>query len=321
MIASGCKIIRKLGDVKREVLACVQVNMGKMCNNKCRHCHMAAGPDRKETMRIGTVEKILSFARNNPIETLDITGGAPELNPHFRFLVEEGSKLFSKVIVRTNLTVLLEKGMEDLPDFFKRMGVELVASLPCYLEGNVDAQRGSYTHKKSVAALKLLNEIGYGLGGLKLNLVYNPGGPSLPPNQAVLEKTYKEELFKRHGIFFNRLYTITNVPISRFKKDLEGKGELGNYLKLLKENFNACTIDGLMCRRQINVAYDGTIYDCDFNQALGMHLLTVDIHQSKEPLTIQNIDLSTFRETLVLVGKHCLACTAGAGSSCGGSIV
>jgi len=298
--------------IKRSELQCIQVNVGKLCNQACNHCHLNAGPSRKEVMKMSIMNEILNFASGNNFKTLDITGGAPELNPNFRYLVSRGRENFSQILVRTNLTVLLEDGMKEMPKFYRDMRVELVASLPCYLEENVDTQRGKDTYKKSIQALKMLNKAGYGKAGtgLSISLVYNPSGASLPPVQKDLEAAYKEELFQRHGITFNNLYTITNIPIKRFKESLNRSGKLEEYFELLERNFNIDTISELMCRKQINIDYDGKVYDCDFNQAAELPLW-----QNK---TIGDISKDDIREKAITIRRHCMACTAGAGSSCGG---
>ncbi len=298
---------------------CVQVNMGLLCNNKCVHCHLEAGPHRTEVMGPEIVEEIIGFIkRSDTVKTLDITGGAPELNPHIKRLINGARQSVSKIIVRTNLTAISELKTKELPAFFKNMKVDLTASLPCYLEENVNNQRGKDVYSRSIKTLMMLNSIGYGLDGsdLVLNLVYNPNAPTLPPPQKELENAYKKELQDRHGVFFNNLYTITNVPIKRFAEYLNRANKLDDYLDLLEQKFNENTLRGLMCRTQINVAYDGKIYDCDFNQALHLNL-----YNGEDELSIFNIDPVKLRSEPIITKRHCLACTAGSGSSCGGSLV
>ncbi|HUQ71934.1 MAG TPA: arsenosugar biosynthesis radical SAM (seleno)protein ArsS [Planctomycetaceae bacterium] len=295
----------------------LQVNVGKVCNQTCRHCHVDAGPDRRESMSRETVELCLDVLRRTNIGTLDITGGAPELNPHFRHLAEEATALGRHVIDRCNLTILLAKGYEDLPEFLARHRVEIVASLPCYLEANVNKQRGDGVFEKSITALKRLNELGYGRENSKLtlSLVYNPVGPSLPPPQESLEAAYRRELGSRYGVEFTRLYTITNLPISRFLDDLLSQGRLEEYVTKLVQSFNPATLDGLMCRTTISVDWTGRLYDCDFNQMLDLPV------SDAVPRHIRDFDVSRFADRPIVTGRHCYGCTAGAGSSCQGRIV
>jgi len=294
----------------------VQVNVGLRCNQQCNHCHLEASPQRKEMMEWPTMELALDAARSVRCQLVDLTGGAPELNPCFRrFIValrQEG--LF--VQVRTNLTVLLEPDMNTLPEFLCDHKVQLVASMPCYLEENVRAQRGTGVYEKSIQAIKRLNGLGYGYeSSLSLNLVYNPGGPLLPPPQPALEEDYRRELDKRFGIRFTRLLTITNMPLGRFRKELNRQNQEESYLELLRKSFNPLTLQGLMCRHQITVGWDGTLYDCDFNAALG---LAVN-HGAPDHIRFFNAeDLWTRR---IVTGEHCFGCTAGSGSSCGGALV
>lgn len=294
----------------------VQVNLGLLCNMSCRHCHVEGSPGRSEVMTWPTMESVLRLARAFPGCLLDLTGGAPELNPHFTRLVETLHGAGHPVQVRTNLTVLLEPGMEKLPDFFRRLQVRLVASLPCYLDGNVRAQRGEGVYEKSIAALRRLNELGYGREpGLPLSLVYNPGGPFLPPGQASLEADYRRELQERFGIVFTRLLTIANMPIGRFLDDLRRQGKDDAYRSLLRQSFNPHTVEGLMCRHQICVAWDGTLADCDFNQTLGLPLA------DGLPPRIDRLDPATLQGRRIVTAEHCFGCTAGCGSSCGGALV
>ncbi len=303
-------------DLAAAGLRIIQVNLGLLCNLECRHCHVEASPHRGEVMDWPTMESVLKLAGRLPGSQVDLTGGAPELNPHFRRLVAALRGAGHPVQVRTNLTVLLEPGMEDIPDFLCRHQVQLVASLPCYLEGNVRAQRGAGTYEKSVEAIRILNARGYGkLPELPLNLVYNPGGPFLPPGQAGLEQDYRRELNQRFGIVFTRLLTITNMPIGRFMDDLERQAKGGAYRALLEESFNPHTLDGLMCRHQICVAWDGTLADCDFNLALGLGLA------EGLPRHIDQLDPARLSDRRIVTGEHCFGCTAGCGSSCGGILV
>jgi radical SAM/Cys-rich protein len=289
----------------------LQVNVGYQCNLACKHCHVAAGPARSEMMEKETVDAVLLALSNNSIDILDITGGAPELNPHFRYLVKEARKLGRKVIARTNLSIFYEEGMGDLPGFYHEHDVELVASLPCYLEDTVDRVRGSGTFKKSIAALQKLNSLGYGNGtsGMNLNFVYNPQGAFLSPAQNTLEDEYKRELKARFNISFNRLFTITNMPIGRFKDFLARTGNLEKYMDKLVCAFNPQTFDNIMCRHLISVRWDGSLFDCDFNQVLG---LTVD---SCAPTHIRDFDHTRLSTRLIAVDDHCFGCTAGQGST------
>jgi radical SAM/Cys-rich protein len=296
----------------------VQINVGKLCNQACVHCHVDAGPKRTEIMDRQTAELALEFVRAAGAQTVDITGGAPELNPSFRFLVEQTRCDSRHVIDRCNLTVLFEPGQEDLAEFLAGMKVEVVASLPCYLEENVEKQRGRGVYEKSIQALRRLNALGYGQqeSNLVLNLVYNPVGAHLPPPQAKLEADYKRELGAHFGIRFNRLYTLTNMPTARFAHMLQRDGKLDAYLELLATAFNPVTLDGLMCRHLVSISWDGFLYDCDFNQMLEMHLGNGTPLRLGEQPVAELVRLLTHRD--ILVGPHCYGCTAGAGSSCGG---
>lgn len=297
-------------------LKVIQVNIGLKCNLICRHCHVNSSPQRTEAMDWKTMEAVLRLAEELDVKTVDITGGAPEMNPEFRRFVAAIRDQNREVIVRSNLTILLEPGYEDLPEFFRAKQVQLAASLPCYNEENVDSQRGNGVYQESIEAIRRLNRVGYGVEpGLILNLIYNPGGPNLPPNQAILEVEYKHELLDRFDIQFNNLHTITNVPIGRFRGDLQKQKKLDAYLATLREAFNATTVEPLMCRHQISVAWDGALYDCDFNLALrwptGFGAST----------NIHDVNAKSLLERRVVTGDHCYACTAGAGSSCGGALV
>lgn len=293
-----------------------QVNVGLKCNLACLHCHVKSSPRRKEMMTWETMRLVIGAARRSGARLVDITGGAPEMHPRLRdFIVELRGHGFD-VMVRTNLTILLEEGYDDFPAFFRAHQVKLVASMPCYLKENVDGQRGAGVYDASVEALRHLNKEGYGVDeALPLDLVYNPGGPSLPPAQQALEADYQRELNNRFGIFFTRLLTITNMPIGRFQMDLRKQGRDGEYMDRLTGAFNPSTLDGLMCRRQVNVDWDGVIYDCDFNLALR---LPVD-HGA--PCHIRDFDPAALARRRIVTGRHCFGCTAGAGSSCGGALI
>ena len=267
-----------------------------------------------------TMLHVLHAAGRAGATTLDITGGAPEMHPHFRAFVEAGRARGLAVIVRTNLTILLEDGYADMPAFFKRCGVHLIASLPCYLETNVDKHRGKHVYKESIEAILRLNALGYGNdAGLPLDLVYNPGGPSLPPEQEALELAYRRELAGQYGIHFTRLYTITNLPIGRFLHDLQLRGKAGDYAELLQRNFNPDTLEGLMCRHQLHVGYDGRLYDCDFNFAIGLGVTGPVRHIAD--FAAAEYEPADFLRRTVATGEHCFGCTAGCGSSCGGALV
>lgn len=301
----------------RERVRTLQINVGKLCNMACHHCHVEAGPKRTEIMEREVAERLVQLlARSPDIEVVDFTGGAPELNPHFRDLVEQARRLGRRVIDRCNLTILFEPGCSDLAEFLAHHQVEIVASLPCYSADNVEKQRGRGAFDKSIQALRLLNDLGYGKPGspLKLSLVYNPIGASLPPDQATLEKKYKEELGQHFGIEFHELLTITNMPIKRFCHTLERENKLEGYMRLLEDNFNASTVPGLMCRSLVSVGWDGRLYDCDFNQMLEMPL-------GADSRTIWDIDsLAELEHGRIATASHCFGCTAGAGSSCSGAL-
>jgi radical SAM/Cys-rich protein len=292
----------------------LQVNVGKLCNQTCRHCHVDAGPTRTEIMTRETAELVVDVLRRHHIPNVDITGGAPELNPHFEYLVRESRALGRRVIDRSNLTVFFVEGKQYLPEFLRDHGVEVTASLPCYLEKNVEAQRGKGVYARSIEALQWLNRLGYGRAGtgLQLNLVYNPIGPSLPPPQEQLEEDYRRELGERFGIVFNNLYTITNMPISRFLTDLVRHGNYDRYMDLLLEKFNPQTVPGVMCRTMVSVGWDGALYDCDFNQMLEMPI------NHGFPRHIREFDAFLLGRREIRTGAHCFGCTAGSGSSCGG---
>jgi radical SAM/Cys-rich protein len=294
----------------------LQVNLGLRCNQQCNHCHLEASPHRSEMMEWPTMRLVLEAARSFGSQLIDLTGGAPELNRHFRRFVDALRQDGHPVQVRTNLTLLLEPGLREIPGFFRDHQVQLVASLPCYLEENVRAQRGERVYEKSIEAIRGLNALGYGLEpDLPLNLVYNPGGPFLPPPQSALEEDYRRELRSRFGIVFTRLFTITNMPLGRFRAELSRQNQEQNYLHLLRESFNQQTVAGLMCRHQISVGWDGTLYDCDFNLALGLPV------NHGAPDHIQSFRPADLMKRRIVTGEHCFACTAGSGSSCGGALV
>ncbi|MFQ5682909.1 MAG: arsenosugar biosynthesis radical SAM (seleno)protein ArsS [Candidatus Binatia bacterium] len=304
---------------RKRKLDVLQVNMGKYCNQACIHCHVEAGPARKEMMTRETVEAVLAFLEKSQIPIVDITGGAPELNQNFDYLVESSVRLRRHVMDRCNLTVIFEPGKDYLPEFFKTHKVELVCSLPCYTEENVDRQRGGGTFELSIRALRIFNQLGYGQpgSGLGLNLVYNPVDVSLPPPQARLEKDYKKILKEKFGIVFNYLYCLANMPITRFEKFLKLRGEYGAYMDLLEQGFNRATLDGLMCRNLLSVGWEGSVYDCDFNQMLDLPLKD----GGGRLLKIGELSTAAVEGRPILVGNHCYACTAGAGSSCGGALL
>jgi radical SAM/Cys-rich protein len=292
----------------------LQVNVGKLCNQTCKHCHVDAGPDRREVMTRETMQQCLDILDKHAIPTLDITGGAPELNPHFRWLVEEASKLGRRIMDRCNLTIILaNKNYHDLPEFFARHKVEVVSSLPHYTATRTDRQRGEGVFEKSIRALQMLNAVGYGQAGtgLKLDLVYNPTGAILPGSQQELEADYKRELKARHGIEFNNLYVITNMPISRFLDYLVSSGNYEDYMQKLIEAFNPAAAAGVMCRNTLSVGWDGWLYDCDFNQMLDMKVGGKSQH-------ISEFDFAALSGRDIAVNQHCYGCTAGLGSSCGG---
>lgn len=303
----------------RRAVDVLQVNMGRYCNLACIHCHVESGPTRKEMMSQENIEAVLGFLARTPIPTLDITGGAPELHSHFAHLVSSARRLGRHVMDRCNLTVIFEPGMEYLPEFFKRHEVELVCSLPCYSEGNVDKQRGKGTFDASIRALRQLNEVGYGQpdGDLVLNLVYNPVGPHLPPPQEKLEQDYRKILGEQFGIVFNRLYCLTNMPITRYATHLKLRGEYDRYLELLANNFNGATLDQVMCRNLISIGWDGWVYDCDFNQMLDLPVTDA----AGQRLNISSLALDQVAGRPIIIDNHCYACTAGSGSSCGGALV
>lgn len=318
-------------EIKRSKLTTLQINLGYKCNLSCTHCHVAAGPTRTEMMDKPTIDLLLDYIDFHRIETLDLTGGAPEMNPHFRYLVIQANARGVKVIDRCNLTILLEPGYEDTAEFLASQGVEIVASLPCYLEENVDKQRGKGVYHDSIEALLRLNKLGYGMPGsdLILNLVYNPGGASLPPPQGDLEAAYKKELASRFGITFNGLFTIANMPISRFGSVLLSKGQFDEYMQLLKSSYAEANLSTVMCLSLISIDWQGYVYDCDFNQMLDIPMSESTFALSSESGVIatdsKKVHLSEIVQRdltgkPIVVADHCYGCTAGQGSSCGGAL-
>ena len=306
-------------ELRREPVSILQVNLGKLCNQACKHCHVEAGPKRTEIMTWPVMERVLALAQHPAVKTVDLTGGAPEMNPRFRELVERLRGLDKELIVRCNLTIVEEPGFGGLPEFYAANSVRLICSLPCYGPENVEMQRGKGVFEKSISALRKLNAVGYaaagGEGGLTLDLVYNPVGPFLPPAQAGLESDYKEALEKNHGVYFNHLLTLANLPIGRFRQSLSRQGQLTPYLDLLENSFNAATVEFLMCRNTLSIGYDGKIYDCDFNQMLDMEIADGGIS-----ILDPGFRLEALQKIAIATGEHCLGCTAGAGSSCGGAL-
>lgn len=299
--------------LRRASLQTLQINVGRKCNQACRHCHVDAAPWRTEMMDEPTAKRIGGWIQTNAPPVVDITGGAPELNPHFPYLVATARSSGVRVIDRNNLTILEEPGFQWLPQFLADHDVEVVASLPCYSPENVTRQRGAGVYEKSIRALKTLNALGYG-SQHTLDLVYNPVGATLPGPQSELEEDYKEALQRDHGIVFHRLYTITNQPIARFAEDLRTQGKWDEYLSLLANSFNPDTVDGLMCRTTLSVDYRGRLYDCDFNQMLGLDI------RGEESLHLWDVTPKDFLDRSIRTGVHCLACTAGSGSSCTGAL-
>jgi radical SAM/Cys-rich protein len=304
--------------LRRGRLDTLQVNVGYRCNQSCVHCHVNAGPSRTEEMQGDVVDVVLAFLERRRIATLDVTGGAPELNPNFRRLVTAARGMGVRVIDRCNLTVVEVPGQEDLADFLARERIEIVASMPCYLEDNVDRQRGKGVFDGSIRGLKRLNALGFGRveTGLVLNLVYNPQGPSLPPPQDALEADYKRVLGERYGVVFNRLYTLANMPIQRFGAILVSKGELERYLELLQHAHAEANLASVMCRSLISVDWRGYVYDCDFNQMLDLPLH----HDARERVHLSDLLEAEIEGLPIQVAGHCYGCTAGQGSSCGGAL-
>ena len=304
--------------INRGKLTTLQINLGYVCNQQCLHCHVNAGPKRKEVMSKDTIDQVLHFLQASDVSLVDLTGGAPELNSHFRYLVEKTRELGIKVMDRCNLTILNEQGQEDLAEFLATHQVEITASLPCYLEENVDKQRGTGVFDGSLHGLRKLNNLGYGVdgSGLILNLVYNPIGPYLPPSQQELQADYKKHLGDAYGVQFNQLFTIANMPIQRFGSTLVSKGQFDDYMQLLRDAYQKENLESVMCRNLISIDWQGYVYDCDFNQML------------KLPATISNKPKSHIAELIgedfegkpIVVMDHCYGCTAGQGSSCGGAL-
>ena len=295
----------------------LQVNIGKRCNQACHHCHVESGPNRTENMELATIERLLALLAEAPqIHTVDVTGGAPEMNPHFRYFVKEVHKLGKQIIDRCNLTILFEPNQEDTAEFLADNGVIIVASLPCYQKDNVNKQRGRGTFDKSIAALNKLNALGYGKpdSDLELNLVYNPVGEHLPPAQQQLEADYHQHLYDNFGIVFNQLYTITNMPIKRYAHALNRDGKLKEYMQLLIDNFNPDAANSVMCTELVSVGWDGQLYDCDFNQ-----MLEIPLNDKRQ--SIWDIKSLNKVDQGIAIGNHCYGCTAGAGSSCGGALL
>lgn len=301
--------------IKRGKLTTLQMNLGYLCNQSCVHCHVNAGPTRTELMDVATMQACLDFAEKHGIQTLDLTGGAPELNPHFRWLVKQAREKNIHVMDRCNLTVLLEENQQGLALFLAENNVEIVASLPCYSEANVDAQRGKGVYDHSIIALKKLNALGYGQegSGLILNLVYNPLGPSLPPSQIKLEADYKAQLAEHHDISFNHLFTITNMPIQRFGAILLAKNQFDSYMALLKSAYHEENLNSVMCRSLLSIDWQGYVYDCDFNQMLG-------IPKARKKEHISELMQTDLLGNQIAIAGHCYGCTAGQGSSCGGAL-
>jgi radical SAM/Cys-rich protein len=306
--------------LRRSKPTALQINVGKLCNLTCMHCHVYSGPKRKEIMVRETIDRIIDWLAKTEIPTVDLTGGAPEMIPDFRYFVERVTALRPSrhLIDRCNLTILLEPGYEDLAGFLANRKVEIIASMPCYTPKNINAQRGEGVFEGSIKALQLLNSLGYGVDAdLPLHLVYNPVGTFLPGPQAELEADYKRELKKHFGIVFNNLYTLANLPIGRFAAYLRHSNKLDDYMQLLVENFNVATIDGLMCRNTISVGWRGEVYDCDFNQQLDMQWRS----HAGDRIFLWDVDPNRIDNRAIMTGDHCFGCTAGAGSSCGGAIV
>jgi len=316
MIAFVKKLAEHEIDLRRSTVDTLQINLGKLCNQACHHCHVEAGPLRTEIMNEKTIDRVIELMQLTPeLKTIDLTGGAPEMNPHFKKLVKAARAMNLEVIDRCNLTIFYEQGYEDIPTFLKENKVHVIASLPCYTKDNVDKQRGRGVFDKSIEGLKKLNDLGFGIegSGLQLDLVYNPGGAFLPGNQEKLQSDYKRELKQYCNLEFNHLYTITNMPIKRFLDDLHRQGKLDDYMTLLVNNFNLNAVDSVMCKSLVSIGWDGDIYDCDFNQMLEMKV--------KSHKTIWDVSsLNDFKNESIVLADHCYGCTAGAGSSCGGAL-
>lgn len=306
--------------IRRAPLETVQVNLGYRCNQQCLHCHVNAGPNRRENMDAATAREVWEFVRRSGASTLDLTGGAPELNPNFRTLVTQARGAGVHVLDRCNLTVLSEPGQEDLADFLAANEVEIIASLPCYQRENVDGQRGKGVFERSIEALKLLNEKGYGIEApKKLNLVFNPQGPTLPPPQPALEAEYRTALLEQFGIRFSRLFTLANMPIQRFGSTLLSKGKFDEYMALLRSAHQPSNVEQVMCLNLVSVDWRGYVYDCDFNQMLGLPVVRRPGEEDAR-LHVRDLQPSSFKDREIAVGDHCYGCTAGQGSSCGGAL-
>ena len=314
-----CLLREGTRELRRGGVKVLQINVGKLCNQACKHCHVEAGPRRTEVMSWEVMERLLDLAAHPAIETVDITGGAPEMNPHFREFVTRLSALGKELIVRCNLTIVEEPGFEWLPEFYAARRVNLICSLPCYGPENVAKQRGAGVFEKSISAMRKLNRVGYGMEprrrGLVLDLVFNPVGDSLPPDQEALETAYRRELGRNHGVRFNNLYTLANLPVGRFRQFLRRQGRLGSYLNLLEDAFNAATLEHLMCRNTLSVGWDGRVYDCDFNQMLEMEIAGGGLSVLDPEFKLERL-----HGAAIETGEHCLGCTAGSGSSCGGAL-
>ncbi len=316
----------KFPPLTRDGVTTLQVNLGYLCNQQCLHCHVNAGPKRTELMDLVTIDVVLDYLRDAKIATLDLTGGAPEMNPHFRYLVTGARKLGVHVMDRCNLTILEEPGFDGLAEFLAGQRVEVVASMPCYQKENVDGQRGKGVFESSIRGLQCLNQLGYGQpdSGLKLSLVYNPGGPFLPPEQHALEADYKQKLRSAHGIEFNQLLTLANMPIQRFGSTLISRGQFNEYMTLLVDSYSDANLATVMCRSLLSVDWQGYVYDCDFNQMLGLPLTRGDaeartVAAAKKTHLSELIGVDLAGEPIVVRG-HCYGCTAGQGSSCGGAL-
>ena len=313
-IKGGTDFHRTAGVIDAASIGTIQINIGLACNLACRHCHVESSPKRTEAMTWDTLLAVLDAAEASGATTIDITGGAPEMHPDFRRFVDAAKRQGLHVIVRTNLTIMQQEGYTDLPEWYGKRDLHLVASLPCYLETNVDKQRGRGVYHDSIEVIEQLNAVGYGDSDERpLDLVYNPVGPSLPPSQAALEPDYKRELDAQYGLKFRHLICITNMPLGRFLHDLARDGEDAAYLTKLRDAYNPATIDGLMCRHHVHVGYDGTLHDCDFNYALGL--------PAAGRMSIHDFDPAKWLARKVVVADHCFGCTAGAGSSCGGEVI
>jgi len=313
------RFAQRAGELRRRRTEILQINVGKLCNQTCSHCHVNAGPGRQEIMTRETIDRVVDWLAQTDIAKVDITGGAPEIIPDFRYLVKRVQALGRHIMDRCNLTIFFEPGHEDLPEFLAQHEIEIIASLPCYTAGNVDAQRGHGVFARSIGALQRLNALGYGTK-LPLHLVYNPVGAKLPGSQAELEADYHAELQEQFGIVFHRLYTITNMPIARFAAWLHHNGEYEKYLQLLLDNFNPASVPGLMCRNMLSVGWRGEVYDCDFNQMLDLQWQR-NGDQPPVPVFLWDLNPDEIFGREIITGDHCFGCAAGAGSSCGGAIV